>query len=197
MKIPISNIVAEQKGFTLVELLVAMGILGAIMATLSMSVITVRSVSPWSQDWSVALERTQNAGYWISRDVQMARDITVDTDPATELFLTLTIPEWDGVAVVDRTVTYLLRDMSGGMKKLLRSYQSGQPILISDYIYYNPADLNHSTWVLNYQTADEDLPYYRVLTFRIAVKIDATTLYEKVVEYTKEYEAQQRVPPLY
>jgi prepilin-type N-terminal cleavage/methylation domain-containing protein len=178
------NTADAQRGFTLIELLIVCAILAAIMLPLSMTTITIMRVSPLSRDWSVALAQAQNAGYWISRDVQMSQ--SMNEAPSSPQFLTLTIPEWDedSGTVVSSEVIYQL-DGSGELRSLVRSYNGGQPILISRDIYYDPlGDPDQSTAVIS--TSDN-----RTLTFRITA---ATSDRVKVI---KEYKAKQIVPPPY
>ena len=83
-----------EKGFTLVELVIAMAISSVIMSGLAMTVVTLVKNHEWSISHNIALQQVQNAGHWISNDVRMAEsvilgnpngfpltlDIPVDTD---------------------------------------------------------------------------------------------------------------------
>ncbi len=80
----------NQKGFTLIEVLVVVGILGAIMGVMAMTVVTIMIISPKSNDWVIALRQVQNAGYWISRDAQRAQNIDDDVTAPNFLILTWT-----------------------------------------------------------------------------------------------------------
>jgi len=163
----------NQKGFTLIEVLVVVGILGAIMGVMAMTVVTIMIISPKSNDHVIALRQVQNAGYWISRDVLGAKSVTPDNDPAAPLLLTLI----DGN---DKTLVYKLEDMAVGTKKLMRTDQdTGGQILIAEYIYYDPGEEGSTKMDYNSDT--------RTLTATIA----ATSGEVKV---TKQYKATQRVP---
>ncbi|MBA7565592.1 hypothetical protein ES708_07277 [subsurface metagenome] len=81
-----------QKGFTLVEILVVVAILGVIAVPLAYMTITLLTNPARSNDENVVLQQVRNVGDWISRDVQMAR--TVDFDEP-DVFLTLSIPYVD------------------------------------------------------------------------------------------------------
>ena len=90
------KIVRSEKGFTLIELLVTIAILGAIMGGMSAAVITIMKVSPQNNNWAIALRQVQNAGYWISRDVQMAQSVGGDDASTAESeFLTLSWIGWE------------------------------------------------------------------------------------------------------
>jgi len=133
-----------EKGYTLVELLVAVSIAAFVTAGASMVIITMVKLTPKNSDWAIALHQVQYAGYWISRDVLMADNITVGTGST---FLTLTEPQVDASS---KTIVYQFEDMSGGLKRLLRA-DSDNTTLIAEYISTNttatPTD-NH-TLVLN------------------------------------------------
>lgn len=168
----------SEKGFTLIEVLITIGIMGAIMGVMSMTIIMFLIAGPESNDRTVAIRQVQNAGYWISRDVTGAGTITVDGDPATPEFITLTIPLSSSD---NETVLYEFEDMAGGLKKLVRTNQdSGNQILIAEYIYYDPnGDPGNSTKVISYVSP--------VLKLQITSVSGGATI-------IKEYEATQRVP---
>jgi prepilin-type N-terminal cleavage/methylation domain-containing protein len=164
-----------ERGFTLVELLVGLSIAGFVVGATSMATITMMRLTPQNNDWAVALRQVQNAGYWISHDVQTAQgDITLNTWP-NHTFLTLTVPEWDGdlEEVVNKTVVYEFEDMPDGLKRLIRNNQTDeQQTMIAE---------NISNAVAEFTVASG------MLTFTI----EATA---GDVEVSREYEAMQRVP---
>lgn len=168
---------AHEKGFTLIELVVTIGIAAFVVAAASMTIITLMRLSPQSSNWAIALRQVQNAGYWISRDVQMSQgDITVGAGNPT--FLTLTVPEWDegSGTVVDKTVAYQFQDMAGGVKRLMRTGpEPGQQTMIAEYISMPDTTASYNS--------DEC-----TLTFTI----EATS--GNVPPVTRDYKATQRVP---
>jgi len=111
----------NQKGFTLIEVLVAVGILGAIMGVMAMTVVTIMIISPKSNDQVIALRQVQNAGYWISRDVLGAKEVSPDE---TGVFLAI---DWDGD---DYDVNYVFNG-----NELRRQLNGASPgTLIAEYI---------------------------------------------------------------
>jgi len=80
-----------QKGFTLVEILVVVAILGVIAVPLAYTTITLLTNPARSNDENVVLQQVRNVGDWISRDVQMSRSVTAG-DPPSGFPLTLRIP---------------------------------------------------------------------------------------------------------
>ena len=172
----------DEKGFTLVELLVALSIATFVTAAASMTIITMMRLSPQTNNWAIALHQVQNAGYWISRDVQMSqqKSIIVGTGTPTDPFLKFTIPTGP---TTSKTVDYQFEDMSDGLKRLMRN-DSGQKTMIAEYIYYDPlGDPDNSTRVTT--TPQKENGW--VLTVRIAATSGN-------VPVTKTYEATQRVP---
>jgi prepilin-type N-terminal cleavage/methylation domain-containing protein len=71
----------SEKGFTLVEMIVTAAIIGIIMAALATTVTALLTHPEQATDHNIVLCEVQNAGYWITRDVQMARNVTLD-DPS-------------------------------------------------------------------------------------------------------------------
>ena len=131
---------AGQKGFTLIELVLATGII----AVLSLSTMIVTSIVTTSNDINcdqmTALIQAQNAGHWISRDVEMARSIGTDN---------LTLPQflhlnWTDISSGDRyQVVYTLEDTANSnLKRLLRNESiNGGPenkTFIAQYIDADP-----------------------------------------------------------
>jgi len=68
----------KEKGFTLIEVIIAIAISGMIMAALAMTTATLLTNHRRSTDQNIVLPQVQNAGSWISRDVQMAKDVVFD-----------------------------------------------------------------------------------------------------------------------
>ena len=168
----------SQKGFTLMELLAVIGIVGMVSGVMSMSIIMILKVSGESNDQAIALQRVQNTGQWLSLDVQMSETIAIDTDPATETFITLTIPV---AGEDDNTITYKLVDMDGTIKKLTRTDQdSGTTYLISEYIFYDPGETDTTVVSYNQDT--------RTLTATITAKAGDVT-------QSKKYQITQRIDP--
>ena len=134
----------DEKGFTLVELAVALAImalvgLGAYMTTFQVIHGTERSSSDIT-----AMRQVQNAGYWLSRDAQKAESIKTTG---------LTYPDFIFIAWTERdyinddvhhSATYYFEDVSGTIKNLKRQHWSSSGLdeetLIAEHIYYDPAD---------------------------------------------------------
>jgi len=96
----------NQRGFTLVELIIAVAITGIIIGAATTTIFQVFSGNERTSNHMTAVKQVQNAGYWISHDAQMAQDVVPDTGD-TGFPLTLTWIDWDGTV---NEVTYTIVD---------------------------------------------------------------------------------------
>ncbi len=162
---------AGEKGLTLIEVVVGLSIMAAVVGAASAVIITMTRLSPQNGDWSIALSQVQNAGYWISRDVQMSQG-TIIVDAGNPTLLTLTLPQ---TTTENKTVIYQFQDMSGGLKRLIRNDQTAsEQKMIAEY------------------TSVPTPPVYNTDNRTLTFTMRATS---GKVQVTKEYEAAQRVPP--
>jgi prepilin-type N-terminal cleavage/methylation domain-containing protein len=159
-----------EKGFTLIELLVGISIAAVIVAAASMTIITMMRLSPQSNNWAIALRQVQNAGYWISHDVQMSQG-NIDIDPDPDTFLTLTLPYESEGTIADKIIAYQFEDMGDGLQRLMRD-DAGQQIMVAEFISNRTAEYNSDNCTL---------------TFTI------TATSGNVPPVTRQYEAMQRV----
>ena len=120
-----------EKGFTLIEVMLVIGITAIIMGPLAMTAMTLLTNPQRSTDQNVVLHEVRNASHWISRDVQMARNVTLD-DPSG-FPLSLDIPFNDNPDN-DYSIDYLF----DGSKLKRQEYDSLETLisetLIADYI---------------------------------------------------------------
>ena len=121
----------SEKGFTLIEVLVSLVIMSIIMLAMTMTVTLVLTHPQQSTEHNIVLQEVQNAGYWVSRDVQMAESVTL-TEPGG-FPLTLDIP-FDTDVNNDYTIDYLF----DGNKLKRQVYDSlgtlTAEMMIADYI---------------------------------------------------------------
>jgi len=81
----------SEKGFSLIEVLVGLAIMSIIVLAMGMTVTTIVTNSRGTTERSVVLREVQNAGYSISRDVQMADDVTLDGTSGFPLILDIPV----------------------------------------------------------------------------------------------------------
>jgi len=125
----------NQRGFTLIELMVVIAITGFVTSGATMAILQVINGSARTNNHMTAVRQVQNAGYWVSRDVHMVQNIVAD--PTGGGFpLTLTWTDWGNNE--EHQVVYTLLDMpSGGLKNLQRSHSSNgitETIIIAQFI---------------------------------------------------------------
>ncbi len=83
----------RQKGFTLIELLVVLAITGVIITPLTWATITLLTSPQRTAAHGIVLQQVQNAGHWISRDVQMARSVNATGTNGFPLVLTIPVDD--------------------------------------------------------------------------------------------------------
>jgi prepilin-type N-terminal cleavage/methylation domain-containing protein len=153
----------KQQGFTLLEILLAMAISGIITGVITMTIFQVVSGTARTNNHMIAVRQAQNAGYWVSRDVQMSQVVVTDDDPGTpepEL-VTLTWTDW--ATNKSHEVIYTLEDIPDStVKNLRRSHSVGG----------GAADINT---VAQFIDPDETIcvPDDGVLTFTVTATVGA------------------------
>ncbi len=109
----------SQRGFTLVEMLVAVAITSIIVPTIGMSTFQVLSGNARSVAHMIAVKQVESAVHRISRDVQMAQ--IVQTGGGSGFPLTLTWVKWDNT---EDQVTYTIQN---GELERAYSINGGEP----------------------------------------------------------------------
>ena len=120
-----------EKGFTLVELLIVIAITGLIAGGITMTIFQVFNMNTRTTNRMTAVRQVQQAGFWVSPDVQMAQSVNAS---GSSSFLTLNWTEWavGNTTGNNHTVIYTLVDMSSGeLKKLQREHYINYPNLDS------------------------------------------------------------------
>ena len=159
----------REKGFTMLELLLVIAITGAIIAPLTMATISLLTNPQRTVDQGIVLQQVQNSGYWVSRDVQMARYVTPG---ATNGFpLTLDIPV-DTDENNDYSIDYLF-DAS----KLKRQVYDALHILVSETLIADYIDTDNTSFT----TVEPGV-------YKLTVKAVTDTAH-----ITRSYEIKQRL----
>ena len=169
-----------EKGFTFIELIIAVSIMFVVIGAASAAMLQVFRGTERNNDHLTAVRQVQNAGYWISRDAQMAQSMTTD-DLTPPNFLILNWTEWDTEDdPIYHSATYFFVDLADNIGKLKRSHWSSvgacEQTLVAGYIYCDPADIDNTSKA-SYQKP--------VLTVQI------TALIKESLE-TREYKIKHR-----
>ena len=159
----------NQKGFTLIEIVIALGIFGLVIAAATGTIAQVFQ-SARSSDHMNALRQVQSAGYWVSKDGIQAQTITTQG-----YLLYVARTDYDDSELHE--IVYSLQDMpSGGLKQLQREeWLNGTPtyeIVVSRYI---DPDQTSCSWNAS----------AKALTFTVTATMNQQT-------ETRTYEVQPR-----
>jgi prepilin-type N-terminal cleavage/methylation domain-containing protein len=126
----------NQKGFTLIEVLIAVAIF-AVVAVAANAVIVQIVQSNRTSSHMVALRQVQQAGYRVNLDALQAQNITNSTVTGSGGFpLTINWTTWEDAEL--HTVVYNLVNTSGGLYQLQRKETVGMDTtttVVGQYIY--------------------------------------------------------------
>jgi len=131
----LGNILRNQKGFTLIELVVAVAIGGSIAAAGSMATRQVIIETSRNSNHGIAVRQVQYVGHWLTRDVPMAQ-VVQTTEDADGLPLTLTWESWDddpsdGIPPDEYQVVYQIAYVNEDgvtIKKLRRDHYTNRSV---------------------------------------------------------------------
>lgn len=123
---------------TLLEVLIALAITAVIIGPLLLATTTLMTNPQTSADQNTVLQEVRNAGYWVSRDVQMAGNVTPGENYGFPL--TLDIP-----VDTDENNNYEIRYLSYD-NKLKREVYDSSEILISETFVANYVATDNTTF---------------------------------------------------
>lgn len=170
----------DEKGFTFIELIVALGIIALVGGAAAMTTFQVFRGIERNNAHNLVVGQVQNGGYWIGRDARMALSVSADNLTAPD-FLVLGWTIWDDNGEPTyHTATYYFENLNGGVGTLKRYHWSsdgaGEQTLIAQHIYYDPADPSRTS---------------RVSYLTPSLTLQLTALFEQNIE-TREYIVSRR-----
>ncbi len=112
-----------QQGFTLIEIVIVLGVALVLAGATVMSINQVISVNSTSSSHMTAVKEVENAVYYLTRDVQMAQQVNASSSSGFPL--TLNWVEWSGNS---DTVTYSIN--SGRMERSLSVNGSTPTVMV-------------------------------------------------------------------
>ena len=162
----------REKGFTLLEIVVGSAIMAVVVGAIAATLTTLFLNYGQAAGQNSALPQVQNAGFWITRDVQTSRNITAG-DP-NGFPITLKIPV-DIDAANDNRIEYVFYG-----QKLKREFYNSSDNLISETMIADYMDTDACT----FSTVNATMRYYRLT-------VSAARAGETV---TRVYDMSQRLP---
>ncbi len=106
----------DQRGLTLVELLIAILLVGVVTSGITMTIFQVFDMNSRTSSHMIAIRQVQHAGKQVSQDLLQAHNISPEAKPATPELLILKWTDWDDA---QHKIVYNLEDMPSGEFKIL------------------------------------------------------------------------------
>lgn len=140
---------SSEKGFTLIEVLISVTIMVLASGAAGAAIFQIMRNTERNSDHMTVVRQVENAGYWISRDVQMAQSAATDNLSPPD-FLVANWTEWDASGnPTYHTARYFFEGLTNGIGTLKRNHQStagtDEDTLIAQFIYYNSSDVTNSS----------------------------------------------------
>jgi prepilin-type N-terminal cleavage/methylation domain-containing protein len=126
-----------QRGFTLIEMLIAVALAGIVAVAITATTFQVFSFSAHTSNQMTAIRQVQQAGFWVSPDVMMSSPDEIDYESLPDgEFLVLGWTAYDGTV---HEVHYILQTMpSTGVARLMRKHYVDSVLesttLVAEYI---------------------------------------------------------------
>jgi len=156
----------REKGFTLLEAVIGVGIMALVVVALAGTTTTLLLNHGRAAEQNIALPQVQNAGYWITRDVQTARTIT--TTAPNGFPLSIKVPV-DITPANDNTVIY-----SFDGNKLKRALYNSTPSLISQSFVADYIDTGNTI----FSVLDPEKGFYQLTVTAVRDRGGVTMSYE-------------------
>ena len=159
----------QQRGFTLIEMVLGLAIAGAVMMTISMTITTLmlNYQKPGTQE--VLLQQVRNASYQMPRDIQMSNNVTLGDPNGFPFIVNIPVDQDENN---DYHVDYLL----DGDKLKRQQFDSSDNLTVESMIAQY-VDTGNTTF---------ESPWEGLYKFTIRVSLDEETV-------TASYEMEQRL----
>jgi prepilin-type N-terminal cleavage/methylation domain-containing protein len=162
----------DQKGFTLLELIIAIAIAGLITAGITVAVMQILTINHRASNHMIAVRQVQQAGKEVSKDTLQSQNVTYDDDSGFNLTLA-----WNNAEDELNVVTYTVN----GANELARSHAvNGTPVETARPIVAQYIDPAQTYCVWNTTT--------RVLAFTVTAALGTES-------ETRTYEIEPRPSP--
>lgn len=160
-----------QRGFTLLELLVGVAIMALVVTGATGTIIALLKNQGIAAGQNAVLPQVHNTSYWVSRDVQMASNVTGSGTAGFPLSLSIPTDQYECNC---HTIEYCFDG-----DKLIRRYYDSTPTLISETIIASHIDTDNTFFT----TINATLGLYQL----------AVTACRKGCKVTMTYEISQRL----
>jgi prepilin-type N-terminal cleavage/methylation domain-containing protein len=164
----------NQKGMTLVELLIALAIASFVVAAAALVIFQLLTTPERNSDYMTAYTQVQNAGFNVSRDAVQAEAVSVTDDPETPEIEILTL-DWIDWQDNTHQVVYTLKDASDGLKELWRDYsiRDSNGVLIKNETLVVAQYIDSGTYCSWDDDNDPETP--NVLTLEVTAQVGDKT----------------------
>ena len=165
-------------GFTLVELLVVLAIIGVLSTGIAMTAGVVMKTSTTAMEQNSSLSQVHLAGSWVSRDMKNASENISETQGL--ILCSMTCYVWDDVAQEFKDVPEVVeyRIENGELKR--KSWPQDNPLLVSTITVARYIDAVNTS--LKSDPIDSGGPYYKLTVTAIQ---DVTKVYRIMRGYLK------------
>ncbi|HEY41791.1 MAG TPA: prepilin-type N-terminal cleavage/methylation domain-containing protein [Dehalococcoidia bacterium] len=151
----------SEKGYSLIELLIAVSVSAMLAAGASMTTFQIFRGSKQNSDWNVAVRQAQSLGQWVSQDALMVNTIEIGDDPGTSdvEFISLFWKDWENGNTYD--TRYLWFDAEDSLKQLTRKQVTrdmdgveidNKSFLVADNVYTATLTPETNSWRLTVET---------------------------------------------
>jgi len=146
----------KQKGFTLIEILVAMLVGGMIIAVVVTSIFQMMTGTGKIREDTVALSDLESATHWLTWDIPMGHTITlVDGAPPTDN-MTVSWNDYTTEAELEEAVYHFITYTHSG-SELTRNYD-GVVTIVGRHLTYVGFSLNGKMVSINLTSSTNDYP---------------------------------------